>query len=107
MIGDCARVAVGFGLLVTVPLEGVFFTGVFTGVSVFSLGFATVLAAGLDVTFVGALAGALTSFLEISEVFGVGDLLVCFAGMNAIFEAPSMICKIILHKFSTGFTLDM
>ena len=98
--------AVGFGLLVTVPLEGVFFTGVFTGVSVFSLGFATVLAAGLDVTFVGALAGSLTSFLETSEVFGVADLLVFLAGIIFIFESPLVICKIILQKFSTGFSVS-
>jgi hypothetical protein len=32
-------------------------------------------------------------------------LLVFCAGMVAIFESPSMICKIILHKFSTGFNI--
>ena len=114
-MGDCERAVLGFGSLVTVVFLGVFLPevltevlpGVLTGVSVFSTGFEVVLGVGLVAAFADALAGALTSFLEISEVFGVGDLLVCFAGMNAIFEAPSMICKIILHKFSTGFTLDM
>jgi hypothetical protein len=34
-------------------------------------------------------------------------LLVFFADMIAIFESPSMICKIILQKLSTGFTLSV
>jgi len=110
-MGGCVRAAFGFGSLVTVVLGGVFLTevltGFFTGVSVFSTGFAAVLGLGLVATFADALAGALTSFLEISEVFGVGVLLVFFAGMIAIFESPSMICKIILQKLSTGFILSV
>jgi hypothetical protein len=110
-MGDCERVAFGFGSLVAVVLRGVFLTevltGFFTGVSVFRTDFAAVLGAGLVATFADALAGDLTSFLEISEVFGVADVLVFFAGMNVIFESPSMICKIILQKLSTGFTLSV
>jgi hypothetical protein len=34
-------------------------------------------------------------------------VLVFFAGMNVIFESPSMICKIILQKLSTGFILSV
>jgi hypothetical protein len=110
-MGDCARVAFGFGALVTIVLGGVFLTEVLTevfiGASVFTMDFAAALGVGLVATFADALAGALTSFLEISEVFGVADLLVFCAGIDAIFESPSMICKIILQKFSTGFTLTM
>ncbi len=105
MMGGCARVALGLGSLVTVVLGDVFLTEVFTGVSVFTMDFAAFLGAGLVATFADALAGALTSFLEMSEVFGVADLLVLFAGMNAIFESPSMICKIILQNSSTGFSV--
>ena len=103
--------ACGFGSPVAVVLGGVFLTevltGFFTGVSVFTTDFASVLGAGLVATFADALAGALTSFLEISEVFGVADVLVFFAGINVIFESPSMICKIILQKLSTRFTLSV
>jgi len=110
-MGDCAQVALGFGSLLTVDLEGVFLTevliGFFTGVSVITLSFATVLGAGLDAIFADALAGALTSFLETSEVFGVAGVLVFFAGMIFIFESLPVICKINLQKTSAGFSVKM